>query len=303
MNKYTALTSFLLFVLLVALFSIDFQIQKQTQLLVLRPTSISFLNTPYPVLASGLVPGEDVSAQSFAILDKNSGVMIFTKNKELQLPLASTTKIMTALVGLENFKLSDLLTIKNDGIEGTVVGFQKGEMVSFENLLYGMLLSSGNDAALAIADNYPEGKSVFVAKMNEKANELSIKNIHFVDPAGLEDDGDFATSSDLGRLASIALDNKTFAHIVATKFNIIQATNTGNTYALTNLNKLLGEEGIVGVKTGHTEKAGDVLVTAKEEDGHTIIIALMKSDDRFADTRSILEDINGQISYLTFSSQ
>lgn len=303
MNKYTALTSFLLFVLLVALFSIDFQIQKQTQLLVLRPTSISFLNTPYPVLASGLVPGEDVSAQSFAILDKNSGVMIFTKNKELQLPLASTTKIMTALVGLENFKLSDLLTIKNDGIEGTVVGFQKGEMVSFENLLYGMLLSSGNDAALAIADNYPGGKSVFVAKMNEKANELYIKNIHFVDPAGLEDDGDFATSSDLGRLASIALDNKTFAHIVATKFHIIQATNTGNTYALTNLNKLLGEEGIVGVKTGHTEKAGDVLVTAKEEDGHTIIIALMKSDDRFADTRSILEDINGQISYLTFSSQ
>lgn len=303
MNKYTALTSLLLFVLLVVLFSIDFQVQKQTEELVLRPTTISFLNTPYPVLAAGLTPGADVSSQSFTILDKNSGVTIFTKNKQLQLPLASTTKIMTALVGLENFKLSDLLTIKNDGIEGTVVGFQKGEIVLFEDLLYGMLLSSGNDAAIAIADNYSGGRSAFVAKMNEKADELSIKNIHFVDPAGLEDEGDLSTSSDLGKLASIALNNKTFANIVATKFHTIQAINTGNMYSLANLNKLLGENGIIGVKTGHTEKAGDVLVTAKAEDGHTIIIALMKSDDRFADTRSILDDINGKISYLTFHPQ
>ncbi len=300
MNKYTALTSFLLFVLLVVLFVIDFQVQKQTELLVLRPTNISFLSTSYPVLTSGLTPGGDVSAQSFAILDKNSGVTIFAKNKTLQLPLASTTKIMTALVALEHYALSDQLVIKNDDIEGTVIGLNKGEIVSFPDLLYGMLLSSGNDAAMAIADNYPGGKNAFVAKMNEKAHELSLGSMQFVDPAGLEDDGDYATSSDLGKLAAIALENKIFAEIVETKFRTIQTINTGNKYVLTNLNKLLGENGIIGVKTGHTEKAGDVLVTAKVENGRTIIIALMKSNDRFADTKSLLGEIDGQISYLTF---
>lgn len=300
MNKYAALTSLLLLVILVVLFIIDFQVQKQSELLVLRPTNISFLSTPYPVLTSGLTPGLGVSAKSFAILDNNSGVTLFAKNKNLTFPLASTTKIMTALIGHEHFSLSDQLTVRDDRVEGTVLGLQKGETVSFLDLLYGMLLSSGNDAAIAIADNYPGGRGAFVAAMNEKARSLSLFSMQFIDPAGLEDEGDLATSVDLGRLTSVALDNKTFAQIVATKFHTIQASNTGNIYSLQNLNKLLGDSGIVGVKTGHTEKAGDVLVTAKVENGHTIIITLMKSDDRFADMKSLLREIDGQISYLTF---
>ncbi len=302
MNKYTALFCFVLLILLVALFAFDMRVQKQTNSLVLRPEYVSLMNTPYPVLAADVTPGQGISARSFAILDKDSGVTIFAKNNTSQFPLASTTKIMTALVALEHFALSDSLAIEDDSVEGTVVGFKKNETVSFLDLLYAMLLTSGNDAAVAIADNYPGGRNVFVAKMNEKAQKLMLKSMHFVDPAGLEDEGDYGTASDLARLATIVLENNIFTKVVATKIRTIKAINTGNVYVLTNLNKLLGEDGITGVKTGHTEKAGDVLVTSIEENGRTIIIALLKSEDRFFDTRSLLRDIKGKISYLTFKS-
>lgn len=302
MNKLTALFCLIFFIIAIALFALDMRVQKQTESLILRPPHVSLMNTPYPVLSSEVTPGRNISARSFSILDKDSGVTIFAKNNTTQFPLASTTKIMTALVALEYFTLSDNLVVEDDVVEGTVVGFKKNETVSFLDLLYAMLLTSGNDAAVAIADNYPGGRNAFVQRMNEKAHQLMLKSMHFVDATGLEDEGDYGTSSDLSRLATIALENSTFAKVVSTKVRTIKAKNTGNIYVLTNLNKLLGESGITGVKTGHTEKAGDVLVTSKEENGRTIIIALLKSEDRFADTRSLLQDIHGRISYLSFRS-
>lgn len=295
------LVLFLLFLFLEIVILLDQHTVEQIRSLVLRPKGdLSTIKTPYPVLKTNRVGEHNISAQSIVVLDKDSGVTIFARNDTQIFPLASTTKIMTALLALNHFAVTDMLTISDNTVEGTVVGFKKGEIVSLNDLLYATLLPSGNDAAMAIADNYHGGRSAFVAEMNKQAKVWHLPTMHFVDPAGLEDEGDYATAQDLARLATIALDNKTFATIVATKRFVIKPSNTANTYSLNNLNKLLENNDITGVKTGHTEKAGDVLVTSKKENGHTIITVIMKSQDRFPDTENLLEALRGQITYLTF---
>ena len=183
-------------------------------------------------------------------------------------------------------------------VEGSVVGFRKGETVSFENLLYALLLPSGNDAALMIAQNYPGGQSAFVQSMNEKAKKYHLDNTHFNDPAGLDDDLDYTTVVDLARLVSIAMHNPTFARIVGTKNTVITTDNGQRSYELENLNKLLGQDGVVGVKTGTTEGAGEVLTTFLNRDGHRYVIIVMKSNDRFTDTAILIRHLAENIIYL-----
>lgn len=292
---------FLLFLLLTIIIILDQHTVEQMHALAFRPKgNLSTIKTPYPVLRTNTIDEQNISAQSIVVLDKNSGVTLFARNNTQIFPLASTTKIMAALVGLNYYNETDVITVKESVVEGTVVGFRKGEKVVFKDLLYAMLLPSGNDAAMAIADNYPGGRSAFVAEMNKQAKVWYLPTMHFVDPAGLEDEGDYATAQELARLAVIALSNKTFATIVATKQFVIKPSNTANTYSLTNLNKLLENNDIMGVKTGHTEKAGDVLVTSKKENGHTIITVIMKSQDRFGDTENLLAVLEGNIGYLMF---
>lgn len=242
----------------------------------------------------------NLTAKSALIMDDNSKVILFLKNPDVRFSMASTTKIMTALTALEYFKLDDILTIQTKDVEGVVVGFKKGEKISFENLLYAMLLSSGNDAALAIAQNYPKGEGEFINKMNENAASFNLINTHFSDSIGLNDEGDYTTAIDLARLSSVALKNKTFSQIVSTKYKLITNANGTNTYSLYNLNKLLGVDGVNGVKTGFTDEAGGVLVTSKTKDDHTFIIIVMKSQDRFLDTQRLLSIINGNIAFLKF---
>lgn len=242
----------------------------------------------------------DLSAQAVLVMDDDSKVVLFAKNPNFHFSMASTTKIMTALTALDYYHPDDILTIQEDNIKGVVVGFKKGEKVSFENLLYAMLLPSGNDAALALAQNYPGGESEFVKKMNEKALGFNLHNTHFSDATGLNDEGNYTTSVDLTRLASIALKNKTFAKIVSTKYKVITDETFINFYPLNNLNKLLGVDGVNGVKTGFTDEAEGVLVTSKLENGHIFIIVVMKSKDRFLDTQKLLGLISGNVSYLNF---
>jgi D-alanyl-D-alanine carboxypeptidase (penicillin-binding protein 5/6) len=229
---------------------------------------------------------------------------LFAKNPELRFSPASTTKIMTALTALAYFKPSDILTVKTATSDGAVLGLQQGEKMTFENLLYALLLPSANDAALAISENYPGGESAFVNAMNENARKFNLFNTHYQDPAGLLDDGDYTTPVDLARLASVAIKNPEFVKIVSTKSRTIRdASGGGNVYALDNLNKLLGIDGVYGVKTGYTEEAGQVLVTSKLENGHTIILIVMSSDDRFLDTQRLLDLVSGNISYLSIRQQ
>jgi len=247
----------------------------------------------------------DITAQGAIIMDDESKVILFSKNTNLRFSTASTAKIMTALVGMDYFKEKDILTVFQEKVEGSNVGFKEGEKVFFEDLLYGLLLPSGNDAAYAIAQNYNGGIDSFVIKMNEKAKELDLLNTHFSDPAGLLDDEDYTTVLDLARLSSVALRNENFRKVVGTKNKFITDTTGQQKYFLSNLNKLLNEEGVTGIKTGFTEGAGGVLTTSKnyESDGkmHRLIIVVMKSEDRFLDTQKILDYLSSGIEYKSFS--
>lgn len=199
--------------------------------------------------------------------------------------MASTTKIMTAITAIKHYSMRDKIIVYADNISGARVGFKKGDEVSFEDMLYGLLLPSGNDAAVAIAQNYPGGQEAFVKKMNKNAKDFYLNSIHYTDPTGLEDMGDYANVIDLARLGSIAMKNSVFAKVVGTKNKEIKTINTGKSYNLYNLNKLLGSDGVVGIKTGFTDEAGEVLVTSKIYNDHMFIIVVMKSMDRFGDTK------------------
>ena len=259
------------------------------------PLTISIAQ--YPVFKVSIAP--DISAKAVVIMDKDSKVVLFSKNPNLLFSMASTTKIMTALIALDYFKINDILTIKTEKAEGVNVGFKTGEKLNFADILYAMLLPSGNDAALALAQNYPGGEEAFVKKMNEMARSLKLNNTNFADAIGLEDSRDYTTPLDLARLASIALENKTFAKIVATEIWEISDANRKNKYLLKNLNKLLGISGVNGIKTGYTDEAGQVLVTSKKEGIHTIIIVIMDSQDRFSDTVKLLNLLSENINYLS----
>ncbi len=245
---------------------------------------------------------QDISAQSAIILDDDSKVVLFSKNANFRFSMASTTKIMTALVALDYYAPDAVLTVPSDKMTGALVGLQPGQQFRFEDLLYGMLLPSGNDAALTIAKNYPGGQMAFVEKMNQKATEYQLFNTHFADSVGLADEGDYTTVRELALLASIARKKPAFAQVVSTKEKIISTVDGKNTYYLFNLNKLLGTYGVTGIKTGFTDEAGEVLVTSQQQDGHTLIIVVMKSLDRFLDTEKILTQLGGAISYVNFDA-
>ncbi len=240
----------------------------------------------YPLLERAFSP--IVTANAAYILDNTSKVVLFAKNDQLRFSPASTTKIMTALVALDYYKLDDTISIKRSGVEPVVVGFPLGDKASFQDMLYAMLVPSGNDVAFAIADNYPGGEKAFVEQMNKKAKLLHLDNTHFGDPVGLDDTNDYTTVRDMALLASFAMNHPLLSKIVGTKEKIITDA-LGQKYDLKTTNKLLGLYGVNGVKTGYTGEAGEVLVTSAVIHDHTFITVVMKSDDRFADTEKLLQ--------------
>lgn len=256
----------------------------------------------YPILKKTFTPF--VSAQGIVVMDPDTKVVLYSKNSNLRFSSASTTKIMTALTALEYFKLNDVLTVQIPITDGSILRLKQNEKMTFENLLYAMLLPSANDAAFTIAENYPGGVEKFVKKMNENAKEWYLFNTHYEDSSGL-DDGNYTTPVDLARLASVAKKNLEIAKIVSTKEKIITDISGNSVYELKNLNKLLGINGVDGIKTGYTEEAGQVLVTSKtyfdvsENKNRAVIIVVMGSSDRFYDTEVLLSLITGNISYLS----
>lgn len=268
----------------------------------IREFPIKISSSQYPVFKTPIAP--DISAKAAIVMDSESKVILFSKNPGLLFSMASTTKIMTALVALDYYKMSDILTVKTENVEGVNVGFKVGEKLNFLDVLYSMLLPSGNDSALVLSQNYPGGELEFVKKMNEKAFQLHLDNTNFADSIGLEDSRDYTTPLDLARLSSYAMEKRTFREIVATKTKVISDLKGENTYLLNNLNKLLGVNGVNGIKTGYTDEAGQVLVTSKiqvdnEGKEHTLIIVVMNSKDRFWDTSRLLDSISGNINYLS----
>src|SRR4030042_4518901 len=237
---------------------------------------------PYPMNVTGVYPSSEVTALGIVVYDVDSGVYLYKRNEGELLAPASTTKLLTALVALDSYNLDDVVTVKTVMNDGQVMKLVSGERITVENLLFGALIHSGNDAAYALAEHYPGGVDKFVEAMNKKAKELHLDNSTFTNPVGYDDPNHKMTPIDLARLGSVALDNKVIAKMVAIpQITISDVTHT-YFHPLKNVNELLGKiPGVGGIKTGWTEEAGENIITLIERNGHHVITVVLHSQDRF----------------------
>lgn len=280
------------FILFIVYTLLDYQLQSDQ----LLPAPITLAEpAEYPMNQNTSLT---ISADAALVMDDTSKVVIYAKNPTLRFSPASTTKMMTALTAISYFKPDDIITVKQATSEGVIIGLESGQQLYFKDLLYALLLPSANDAAIAIADNFPGGESAFVKKMNENAERWKLFNTHFGDPAGLLDDDNYTTVTELARIASMVKDNDILSPIVNTGYATITTIDNKKTFQLKTTNKLLGLYGIDGVKTGHTEGAKDVLATSIEHDGNRFISVVMRSDDRFADTVNLIKSIVDTTTFL-----
>ena len=227
-----------------------------------------------------------LSAEKAIVIDGQTGRVIYDKNADQQSLIASTTKIMTALVVCEQCNVLDRVRIPKEavGIEGSSMYLREGEILTVQELLYGLMLQSGNDAAVALAIYCGGTVEGFAGLMNDKAFRLGMKQTHFVNPHGLDAAGHYSTAKDLGILACYAMDNPIFARTVSTK-----SIKIGERY-LTNHNKLLWQvPGANGVKTGFTKAAGRILVSSAERNGRDLICVTINAPDDWNDHKQLLE--------------
>ncbi|MBR7133252.1 MAG: D-alanyl-D-alanine carboxypeptidase [Clostridia bacterium] len=241
---------------------------------------------PYNISALG------TSARAAILINGDTGEVIYEQNADEQLPMASTTKIMTALLLCENGDFDREITVTAEmlRVEGSSMGLLAGDTVTLHDLLYGLLLASGNDAANVVA--YVLGGTVdgFAKLMNKKAQELGLANTHFVTPSGLDAEGHFTTARDLATLARYAMQNDYFAEAAATQKATLEYGNPPYKRSLTNHNKLLKTfDGAVGVKTGFTKRSGRCLVSAAKRDGKYVIAVTLHDPNDWDDHSSMLE--------------
>ena len=212
------------------------------------------------------------------------GTVLYQFNKDARLPMASTTKIITAILTIENVgNLDEIVTVADEsvGIEGTSIYLRKDEQISYRNLLYGLILASGNDAATALAYAVGGTEENFVKMMNDLAGSLNLTNTQFKNPHGLDADGHYTSAYDLAVITNYALNNETFREIVSTKTKILNEKEPNVRY-LRNKNKLVfSEDGCVGVKTGFTDNAGRCLVNACERNGFRVVSVVLNCGPMF----------------------
>lgn len=244
----------------------------------------------YPVPSGENTPPV-ISARSAIVVDGNSKSVLYEKNSQEKLYPASTTKIMTALVAIEKFSLDEMVVVQRaDRAIGQTMNLIPGEKMKVHDLLYGLLLESGNDAAFALAENFPGGYPEFVAEMNRRATELHLFDTQYRNVSGVEQAGHHTTAADLARLSAEAMKNPVFAGIVATRSRVVTDVSGSLIHPLRNKNELLGAvAGVRGIKTGWTELSGECLVTDTVRDGNEIIVVVLGSSDRFGDSAALIE--------------
>lgn len=251
-----------------------------------------------PDVKPGLYPKNDgvaapkISARSIVVQDAVSKTIMYSKNPDVRVMPASITKIMTALVALDHWQdLETIIEVKNeDRAIGQTIELEMGERITLKNILYGLLVHSGNDAALAVADNYPGGYSAFVGAMNAKAKELNLTATTFKNPSGIEQYGHLTTARDLAVLSATVLQNKTIAEMAQTKRVVVTDVTGTIIHDLETTNELLGVvPGLKGLKTGWTTNAGECLITYVDRDGHKVIIVVLGSLDRFGDSSALID--------------
>ncbi len=257
-----------------------------------KAISLSFLFFLCIFLLCFSVCAIDISAKGAILIEAQSGDVAFEKNADLCLPMASTTKIMTALVVLENCALDKVVTIEPHmtGIEGSSIYLSVGEQLTVRELLYALMLESANDAATALA--YTVGGSIeeFADMMNKKALSLGLEHTRFENPHGLDSDEHYTTARELGIIATNAMKNEEFVNIVSTRKITIPLNNGEGTRVLINHNKLLRTyDGTVGIKTGYTKKCGRCLVSSAVRDGVMMVCVTLNAPNDWNDHQKLLD--------------
>ncbi len=266
-----------------------------------QPKIIAMLLTFILIQFSGITSFADnapsLTAQAAILIDASNGNVLFEKNSEKIMFPASTTKIMTAIVALdavenEEISLQQPLTLSQAAydsldIDGSSISLKVGEQMSLEGLLQGLLIASGNDAAICIAEGISGSEEAFVKRMNEKAADFKLENTHFVNPHGLHDSNHYTTASDMAKIAREAMKNETFRNIVECAHIYLPETNMSEKRYFINTNNLVSRMRYpyyfyvkaTGIKTGSTDNAGYCLVSSAEDNGKSVIAVIFKTDD------------------------
>jgi D-alanyl-D-alanine carboxypeptidase (penicillin-binding protein 5/6) len=263
-------------------------------------------SAPYPH-AVPPIAAPKLTAHAALVRENTVGMTLFTQAAAMPLPPASTIKLLTALTALSIGQLDDRITAqKADLVGGSVMGLEAGDTVTLGEMLKGLLIPSGNDAAMAIARvegaKLPDAATLgpvaaFVARMNAFGVERGLTGTRAVNPSGLDADGMTTTAADMARLAELVLADPTLAPIVRTPGATIPSAF--GSYTVTNTNELLGTPGVIGVKTGTTDNAGENLVLAVNEGEHRLVIVVLGSQDRYADARALLNYARSAWSWVT----
>lgn len=244
------------------------------------------------LLCSVNVSAFDISARSAIVIDSLSGRVLYEKNSREHLPMASTTKIMTGLLACESGKMSDIVTVSPvaSGTEGSSLWLKIGEKMSLENLTYGLMLKSGNDAAVAIAEYLAGSVDAFSLLMNKRAKEIGVIDTCFKNPNGLAEEEHFTTAYDLAQISRVAMQNEQFAKIVSTKEKTIPWEGEEWDRVLKNHNKMLWQyEGCNGIKTGFVKKSGRCLVTSAKRGKTSIICVTLNAPSDWSDHKVMLD--------------
>ena len=226
------------------------------------------------------------SASAAILMDVDSGRVLYEQNADARMLIASTTKILTALVAIREGNLSDVVTVSREAAytEGSSMYLKEGEQLTLETLLYGLLLCSGNDAAVAIAEHISGSQAAFAERMNETARAIGMEHSSFANPNGLDAEGHYSTARDMARLACAAVENETLVRMASTR----SITIGGRT--MTNHNKLLSQiEGCIGLKTGYTMAAGRTLVSCVERNGQRLVAVTLQDGNDWADHAALYD--------------
>lgn len=266
---------------------------KKSQQLIIKINNIPYLkNISYQ---------PNIFAEGVYVIDLNSFTPIYKKNEFKRFYPASITKIITALVVADIYSPQQIITTKSPISEGQIMNLFHGEKITVENLLYGILIHSANDAAFTLAQSYGEKK--FIKLMNNKAKSIHMKNSHFDNPSGFDSLNHYTTPFDIALASREFLKNHYLAKMTAIKEITISDIDFKYYHRLINVNNLLGEiPGVGGLKTGYTEEAGQNLVSFYKNKNHQFIIVVLKSQDRFLETKEIINWLNNNIDYLTIKA-
>lgn len=234
----------------------------------------------------------EISARSYLLADAKTGEVLFSYNEKQRMPIASTTKVLTCLVALENTKLDDLVTVTADscGIEGSSMYLYEGEQLTVRDLLYGLMLESANDAAVCIAKHVSGSVDEFSKLMNQKVQQLGLVDSHFNNPHGLEDPQHYSTAYDMSRIWCEAMKNSDFREIVSTDTYRIDLDDEKGYRFLSNHNKLLKTfSACIGGKTGYTKTAGRCLISGAESNGAELVMVTLNAPNDWQDHETLME--------------